>query len=746
MRVVLILFLALILASGPACASGAAAGTDGDPQEQAAAAEGRKLIASDTPALMAIIERYLKDHAGEKDSLSVSKLHLALARYYIHLHHADKAKEQLKQVTAIDSELDQQFDIFSPYIGMILEDAASKHPDEVLSAVQSSQDILDWIRTIKHLNPPAGNREPDMAFVNNKLCGAAAAGLAKNRAFESLDRLPTLPQCSDSAPDVARLHLAALLLNGEYAKAYDFVVSRNEKKPPAFNADPHGWRDNLSYSVFIGCLRVANTPLVSEADRAYLLREAQAQMRHPEDNKAPFLAMLLRRAGEKDAAFELAKKISDATLRDDALRASYNDFYRSGNREKFLEAAQALDVVDAPPASGAPNTWPPVQWYAQPIAEVEVLKEKPTPLAYELVMRMKNDRTRFTGLLALYRAAKEKDIAMPGCAARTVDCVIVELLKIADRHQDEAARDFMYGRIVELQQAAGENDAAAKTYEKIKHPDEFTCYYDSCQMQVVASPGPAAAECAKQPENLQGVPCRYASGAYLRDLESADFTPANRDAYIKELLPLLERDGKYPQLLAAAEKMSDPRQAEELVFRTWQRVMRVYLDRHENHDSGRFKARREFMDALFANSFFAKRDALWDRIITGVEFAYWNGFYLGVDMPPQERRADTQEVWALAKWIREKHPGIRPGDCSPARLGHFDNECEVRRLIAQGEEQSALQLAARDPSGLALPMAANVILNERFGAENLNYRLTSKWRYGLGAIANGLYDFCAPEN
>ncbi len=675
-----------------------------------------------TESLIGIIEAYLKDHQDEK-SLPVSNLHLALARYYIHSGRIDKANAHLASVSVSSDKVN----LLEPYAGMILEAAARKDDEGVVAIVNQNQSIFEEIHAIGFEKGDWGNHEPDQKFVNKTLCGFALKAFAAAGELVSLEKVAQLPQCTELSFEAVRLRLAALLANKEYKKAYEFVASRNEQKPANAMLGAEAWMYNPSVRVFGDCLSDNAIVSISSEDQKYLLQQKDAQLQHPEDNKAYFLAFLLRKSGNNDAAYQLSQKISEPFLRTSALRASYNDFYLAANRDKFMDAAKQLDVFGAPPASGPPNAWPPTQWYATTIAEVVVLKNHPTPLAYELVMKMKNDKTRFVSLLALYQASKDKNISMPGCKDTLFECVEKELSSVASKESDDFARDFMYGRIVDLQKEAGHDDAAKKIFSKIKAPDQFVCYYDMCQNGFVASPGPTKADCAKKPDDVASVSCRYMSGAYLQDLENPKLTGAARDSYIKELVPMLERDKKYSDLINAASKFSDPTAAEETVFRAWQRVARLHLDfGFLERDPDRFSRRTEFIDDLLKNPTFAKSDALWERIVNDVEFAYWNGFYLGSGVgggvTPAQKKQGTEEVWNLVADIRSKRPGIKYGDCAPAKLGHFPKECEARRLIAQGKNEDALRLVDDPSNKMAFAMVANIIIFERFVAGNKNYR------------------------
>ncbi len=471
---------------------------------------------------------------------------------------------------------------------------------------------------------------------------------------------------------------------------------------------------------------------IPSVDANFLLEEKKRLLANGSDKEKYFLAELLRSTGKNEDAYEIAQTIADTYIRKSSIRSSYEEYYLSNNREKVLEAARLLNTAESPSGGDNSGGIGKAQWYAASIPEAKILVRKPTPLAYELAMQIKDNKSRFKTLLAIYNSAKKiEHIAFPGCRHSTFSCVEQEMIQIAEKEDDSFSRDYMYGQIAKLEAEAG-NDAAAKaTYDKIQNPDKTVCHFDMCFNSIATPPKSGDPYCAKTTDDLKNLSdqeitkvanCQYKSGAYDQYLGKPESLEGQaRNAYFLALTLALQKDGNYPQALQAAASINDTEKKVKAVQNMWPPIMPIdgLLDMENlQREEERGAKREQFITAMLQSPHFQNDKDVWRGLLEFIQFTYWNKFDTRIKMTAEQEKRWEENTWSIVETILQKMPNLNPANCKSRDFYLFENQCELQTLVVRKKYQEAMQLF--DESHKAL--AARAILFERFMSESKNFR------------------------
>lgn len=701
-----------------------------------------------TDSLIARIEKAIEEDEtpliDNMKQLERSNIHFDMARFYAYLGNVDKAEEHLGKITFSSDKID----LLQVYTLRMLNAAASGDYDSVFKTLLDSRNISEKIAKIGYLRDEKDrenkikNHEPSEEVITGILCAYSGRIFAEAGRYDDMDKLIALPSCDNKKAQIFFYKISALILNGEYKRAYADSARYFE---PAENSPAvlMNITDSFKYSSMERsvdmfnlvanirtCMRDSETqPLPSSDDVNFLADTARNQGN--KNKNTPYLAAtILQGLNKTDEAVLVSQTIENQFLRKQSLMDSLQNYYADGLREKVLETDSLIESIELSQKKSEKES--------RDIRLRGIIADKnPSPLSYELAMMIEDPGIRFSVLEKLYASKKDPgDIHFSGCDGNGYKCVLDEMTRIAKSTESAESRDRMYFTVSNMQVNEGLFDDALKSYAEIQDRAGPSCRKEACEY--LFSRIPACIEIF--PKQIPGlstradlrkiVNCHYASQYYKTYITSGDLFAAMNshqqmyilgNDYLVALAQRFWRDDHIEEGISIVAKIDNPVIRRETILNLWEQSAHPFPrhnSKYEDVTKKRLENRSKILKTLIETPIFLNDQNLWDEMAQYTMFQFWVHYADRITASADEEDKWAKPLWETMDAIKREKPHTKETNCRPQSFRSFHAECGVRTLAVKGREQDAINYAGISDKN----NAARIILFERFMAQGDAFR------------------------
>jgi hypothetical protein len=193
---------------------------------------------------------------------------------------------------------------------------------------------------------------------------------------------------------------------------------------------------------------------------------------------------------QNDLAMKILRTMSDKqVIQQKAITVAlpiYESYYLAGDAERMMDVVSFMGTLQKDPEKSELAEAKTPAWWVKSLPEIRILQEKPSPLAFDLVQQISNDKARFKALQDIFLNPESHKVeGFPNCTKTTRQCMMDEMEKIALAERDEATRDTMNGLLSETARLIGDAVSQQKFLKKIVQTNRTQCAYDSCSRHTV---------------------------------------------------------------------------------------------------------------------------------------------------------------------------------------------------------------------------------------------------------------------